>query len=224
MDCRPWRHGGEAFGGSRVSNSSEIESPNVRLSRNYLPEFRNAGNGMSRLSMAPPRAHRRASHSVKEILQRLADVRAEGDRLRVETTLRFMELDAEEKELQALLDRTVRAEALPRSAVPGSLEDVPRRKRAVYGREHPMHAAVGGNLKAWADNNPVGRVTRGRAKSWTLKPPHGRPIPTRFAKYFRDVHGIPFEAWPNGVTEREYPPRAPRKSAGPSGTPPPTTP
>ncbi len=171
---------------------------------------------------------------VETLSEELALVRAESDRLRVETTKELIRLEYKAKQIEAELIARVEAEAR-RGAVPPPLALVsdeatvpgvktrkpaprkrphpPKRPGVIDHSDHPFPRAVG-NISAWAKEN---RVSRSRARSWyvvndaKLGIDWGKAIPRRFAMQLLKSHGIPLDCWPNGILEKENAPRKKRK-------------
>jgi len=142
------------------------------------------------------------------ILAEMARVQSEMARLKAQTTRALAELNTRHEELRLELEGLY---AIPVETLAGP--QITPRLAPVAGHKVPSWAGrpedenlllrAVGNLKRWcAQGTPEHpRPSYAAAKSWTTHGAHGRPIPRRWANYFKENHGIPLEWWPHGLTE-----------------------
>lgn len=153
----------------------------------------------------------RTAKNARLILDELAQVESQIARLQAETTREISKLSVRREELRIALVAAYGDPAGPSgplSAPPAAptLGPVAGHKS---GRNLMLEAV--GNLREWCKE--PGRPSYSAAKSWTSAGASTqRPIPKRWAEFFRDNHGIPMDWWPHGITEG-YPDQPRRRVA-----------
>lgn len=156
--------------------------------------------------------------SVDQLLAELARIRAEGDRLRVDTTRRLVQLDAQAKELQAQIEDAALKEPVSDAHVPPPLALVPLPgivpvvRKPASRQSHSDHEFPRkvGNIAAFVREHKDKGLTRARAKSWYAPADSewARAIPRSWAKFLKKHYGVSLSCWHNGITDAEYAPRA----------------
>lgn len=156
--------------------------------------------------------------ALETLLEELSRVRDQGERLRAESTMQLLQLEARARELQAQIAEATTAAATvplrPLALVPPSpiVVDVKRKKPRQERKDHPAPRLIG-NVAQWCrEQKPP--VTRAAFRSWYVEgEPYSRAVPDRIRRQLYRTHGVPLNCWGNGVTEADYQPRPPKEKA-----------
>jgi hypothetical protein len=150
--------------------------------------------------------------AIDSLRRELARVRAESDGLRIETTLKLLELEARAKELLAQIEHAAVhgvPHTPPLALVPPSpiVDDVAKKRASRERRkDHPAPRLIG-NVAMWCrDHKPP--IKRAAFRSWYVEgEPYSRPVPAKIRRELHKTHGVPLDCWGNGVTDADYTPR-----------------
>lgn len=150
--------------------------------------------------------------AIDSLRRELAAVRAESDGLRIETTLRLLELEARAKELLAQIEHaavhgvphTPPLALVPPSPIVGDVAK--KRPSRVDRKDHPAMRLIG-NVARWCrDHKP--EIKRAAFRSWCVEgEPYSRPVPAKIRAELYRTHKVPLDCWGNGVTDADYTPR-----------------